>query len=124
MLELVLSSMGLLSNFLPKIDNVLYRNDGCDPTEQLKKRQWQQVCVQVNPMGVQVLFDGREVCKSWFTGPVQNRPNRRFYITDPWYDPANAQIKEVTYTQLGDTMNPVLRYWSGTDVCLILFCFL
>ena len=106
---------------------VFERSTGCDPLEWLRPHHFQEVCVRVNPMGIQVYFNGRLVCKNWFSSPVINRPGRRVYMSEPWTVPAHVQITHVTYTQLHDPMNPVLRYWRANPHHRqydVLICFL
>jgi len=81
-------------------------NAGCDTSETLPISQRTHVTVQLHGNGLQVSFDGREVCQVRYLEKEPGHTNVKVYAGDPWYTAADALLWGMHYVPLALTWLP------------------
>mmetsp|Transcript_36923 Transcript_36923/g.88919 ORF Transcript_36923/g.88919 Transcript_36923/m.88919 type:complete len:217 (+) Transcript_36923:918-1568(+) len=82
-------------------DRLGVATDGCDPIEQLPIGNATKVDIRVADGKLQVFYDSIEVCNtSAYASPTVPNETVVVYASDPWHNPALANVSHLTYTRL------------------------
>jgi hypothetical protein len=76
-------------------------NDGCDTSAQLPLNQWSTVNVKLVGNLLTVSVGGKVWCSNknyWTSDP--GRKGVKVYASDPWYNAANARVKDFEYEKV------------------------
>merc|ERR1712224_601925 len=76
-------------------------NDGCDPRRQLPLRKWSHVQITLKGRYLRVFYNGKQVCANGRYGRKYPGRRVRVYTSDPWYNPADAVIRNFGLRNLG-----------------------
>jgi len=99
-------------------------NDGCDPADNFPLNTWTEIKLTYTYGGYfQVFYGDKLVCSKLLAGGAhQNLQTQKFYLSDPWSNPVNADVRNVKFTVIkagnvnsADTNQQVVEYQYDGD---------
>eukprot|EP00466_Bigelowiella_natans_P006278 jgi/Bigna1/140938/aug1.59_g15646 len=84
---------------------------GCDPPQEIPLNQWTNVSILLIGRGavLVVRYDDKIVCTNDLIGDaIPSEETVRVYFSDPWFDPASAEVRSFEYQEYVPTPDPTV----------------